>query len=64
MAKRSTIGWSKPVKNMRMKRIEEKSLMLPYLRSYSLSGMRNKYHFVAGDLPSRVFELTVRMSTM
>jgi len=34
------------------------------LRSYSLSGMRNKYHFVAGDLPSRVFELTVRMSTM
>ena len=42
--------------NIRMKRIDEKSLILPYLRSYSLSGMRNKYHFV--------FELTVRMSTM
>ena len=39
--KRSTIGFSKPVRNMRMKRMEVKSLMPPTRRSNSLRGMRN-----------------------
>ena len=55
LPKRSTMGFSKPVRNMRMKRMEVKSLMLPTLSLHSASGMRNWYQRTVMESPLRSF---------
>ena len=59
-----TTGFSKPVRNILMNRILEKSLMPPTLRSYSSRGMRNRYQVQWPVLPLRSGAAVSRLSTI